>query len=388
MRRPLAATPIVLVLTLALASCGGSGADQGREDALASLEQATAASSLQTEMGQLVAQLASNPEPAQRRQLQRRLRTLDAKAAALVSGADARYSVNLASVNGSGAAGTATLAESGGKIALSGSVNGMAPGRAHPVALHALSPAEGSSVCPPGGAAAGPDRQLSGTEAQDFYGPPVVNFSEASGPALASAREAGAAPPLTARTLVISGGGGGGTNGFDAGLPIACGVPEADVAAGARDADAETIAAINDARGALFDLAAAAANPTSSRGKQARSNAERRLKQANQRLGGAIQMAVTGLKDSGDLSNEEQAKIDQASKDLEAAKTTIDNGFTRFDKLVAQEEAAAAEREAQRQAAQQATEAPSSPSPSTSSSSSPSPAPSGGGGGGPSVVIK
>ncbi len=385
MRRPLAATSTVLVLTLALASCGGSGGDQGRDDALASLEQATAASSLQTEMGQLVSQLANNPDPAQRRQLQRRLRTLDAKAAALVSGADARFSVDLASVNGSGAAGTATLAESGGTIALSGSVNGMAPGRAHPVALHALSPAEGSSVCPPAGAATGPDRQLSGTEAQDFYGPPVVNFSEASGPALSSAREAGAAPPLTARTLVVSG--GSGTKGFDAGLPIACGVPEADVSAGARDAYAETVAATNEARGALFDLAAAAGNPTSSRGKQARSSAERRLKQANKRIGGAIQMAVAGLKDSGDLSSEDQAKIDQASKDLEAAKTTIDDGFTRFDKLVAEEEAAAAEREAQRQAAQQAAQAPSSASPSTSSSS-PSPAPSGGGGGGPSVVIK
>lgn len=357
-----------------------SGGDEDRDQALAALDRATNAAALETEMGELITVLAKNPSEAKQRRIQRRLASLDSRAAELLADAEATFNVELAPVNGSGVSGSATLAEADGELALDASLDGLTDGQAHHVSLHALGEGAGSSVCPPADAEAGGDKVLSADEAADFYGPEVIDFGEASDPEVLSAGEAAEASPVTVRALVVSG--GKGKNGFDPEMPVACGVPAAAAGGGDATGEAATVLATNELRGAAADLAAGASDLSSRRSRRAQARAEKRIQQVNRDLQQGVAQAQETLERSGDVTADDQQTIDAALTELDDAATTFDEGFVALETTVEELEAEAAERARQRREAQQAALAPSEPSAPSAPAPAPAPAP------GPSVVIE
>jgi len=309
------------LLGAALLSACGSSEDEAeaegtRDAALASLELTTEATSLEADMARLVTKLSDDPSDAERRRLEQRLADLEERAADLIASADAEstFDVELEPINGSGAKGTMTLVDAGGEVAIEGSMEGMTEGESHPLAIHALKRDAGSSVCPPADAVAGADDVLDASEAADFYGPPALDFDavQADGVevAISSAGKAGGAPPLTARTVVVSGGEAG--KDYDEKLPIACGVPA--VAPAEETATADAVAATEETRAAALDVSFVVANPTAKLAPAARKRAEQRLKDANGRLKDAIEQTEVELEGSGEVSEDESAELGRPSR--------------------------------------------------------------------------
>lgn len=368
-----------LPCALIVAGCSASGGDGGGEQARASLELAAEAAGLEAETGRLVASLAGDPSDAERQAVRRQLSELDAEAAALISSAeaDSRYTVELEPVNASGASGTATLVEAGGEVGIEGSLEGGASGE-HAVSINGLPGRKGASVCPPGDAASGADQQLSGSEAEDFYGRAIVELgsfrSDFSGTGPAKS-----ADPLSSRAVVISG--GKGKSGFEADLPIACGLP---VAGGASPSE-QVVAGVNETRGALSDLSQATRDLASDRARGAQARASRRLARANRRLREAASAAASELDSGGELSADDQAAVDTAVAELDASESAREQALDKLEQLIAAQLAAKAERERQRA---EAIAAAAEPEPAAPPPSAPAPAPAPAPSQGPSVVIE
>jgi len=358
--RSLWATPVVSLVLSALALAAGCGSSEGsRDDALASLQLTTEAASLQSEMGKLVGDLSTNPSAGEKRAAQQRLASLDSQAADLIASAEAdgTYDLELRPLNGSGAVGVATLVENEGRVAIDGGFDGLPVRSDHPVTIHALKEGQGASVCPPPNADTGSDRILSASEAEDFYGRPAVRLGAVQGGSkqarLSASREADSSPPLSARALVLSGGPGLG-GGFDASLPVACGIPVVSQAPEEATSSTEVVAALNETRSAGVELTDVARNPGTKRAARARRSAATRLDAAGQRLQAANAKATAQLKEEegSDLSAEDRQAVNRADAAINGAQAVVGQGFREFDTKVAHEERARQRREAQRRVAQ------------------------------------
>ncbi len=375
--RGLALAAVIAASMIAL-GCGSDDEDADRrERALSSLKLATEASRLEGETGELVRKLADDPSAQERRRLQRRLTELDRQAEKLMAraGVEPTYEVDLQPVNASGASGKARLVQAGSRLAVDGKVTGAAGDGPHQVAIHALSAAEGASVCPPAEAATGADRHLSDSEAADFYGAAKVRFAAVEGAKLESARKDAGAAPLTARALVITGGKGKG--GFDRRLPIACGVPvPAATSAGRRPtASDEIVAGAAETRAAGVDLAVVAANPTSKPAARARARIETRFKRADARLGRAIDLIGDELKGEGDLAVEDRRALQESQTIVDASEKVHQAALLEFERFVIEQKRAQERRTAQRRKAQEQAQAAPAPTPAPSPTPAPTPAP-------------
>lgn len=349
-----------------IAGCG-SGED-GRDEALASLQLVTEAGSLQSEMGELVADLDSDPSARQRNAAQQRLAAIDREAAELIASAeaDATYEVELRPVNRSDVVGVATLVESDGRVAIDGEVEDLGGGGGHRVTVNALPRSLGASVCPPNNAAMGRDGVLSASEAEDFYGRPAISLGQANGGpgqgSLSASRAAGEAPPLTARAVVLSG--GRAEKGYESDLPVACGIPTVavDAAGGPPEeaiASTEIAVALDETRAAGVELAEVIRDPTTRTAARARRSASRRLGAANQRLHAAAAVAEAQLEEEGAASggeSDERQAVDGANATLDASKAVVVGGFRKLRSRVDRERREEQRRKAQRKAAQKARE--------------------------------
>ena len=345
-KRGLALAPLAFAAALTLAACGGSdsaestdSAEDPRDAALASLELTTEAASLDADMAKLVDKLGDEPSAEEREDLAAELERLQQRAAKLVASADAEstFEVELEPIAGSKAAGEATLVEAEGEIALDGSVDSAA--KKQTLAVHAFGAGEGASVCPPDDAASGSDEALDGSEAEDFYGPAEVDLGTAESGDVATAQNAGKAPPLTARALVLAGG--------DA--PLACGVPEAEVDVNERTATAETVAATEELQGAALSVVVVLAEPTSDRAQIALDDAGERVESASEHLADSVEIVMTELE--GDIEAADQEQIDVTLEALEASDETFASGFEGLQVFIDAELVAQKEREEQREAA-------------------------------------
>lgn len=100
--------------------------------------------------------------------------------------------------------------------------------------------------------------------------------------------------PLGARALVVTG--GEGSNGYDEQLPIACGIPTADVPASSRSAQTEALAATNEIQ--------------------------------------ASALQVQELADSGEIDSAQQQQIDQALEQLDGTDQQIAQGIDNLQALI------------------------------------------------------
>lgn len=348
---------VICALTVPLAAgCGSSGEDP-RDEALASLRLTTEAASLQSEMGKLVGGLSSDPSAAERRLAQRQLASLDREAVRLIASAaaDSTYEVELLPLNGSRAIGVATLVEGEGKVAIKGDFKGVAAGGDHGVAIHALGPGQGRSVCPPRNAAVGSDRTLSATEAEDFYGRPAVRLGSVPGGApeasLSASRPAGGSPPLDVRVLVLS---GGVYQSYRGDAPVACGVPTIARGVAAATASTELVTAVNQTRAAGVELSAVVRNPTSGRAAVASHRAVGRLDAATSHLRTANKIAIEQLEENGGVTAEVRQTVTRADAALGGSQAVVRGGFRTLRESVARERSEKRRRLAQRRAGQEA----------------------------------
>ena len=355
--RAVAAIAICALAVLAAGGCGSSG-DDAREEALDSLRLTTEAAALQSEMGKLAGGLSSDPSAAERRSSQRRLASLDREAAELIASAAAEstYEVELRPMNGSGALGVATLVEDEGKIAIDGNFRGIAGGGDHGVAIHALRPGQGRSVCPPGNAAAGSDRILSAAEAEDFYGRPAVRLGSVSGgdrqAQLTASRPAAGSPPLNVRVLVLSGGSFQG--GYKGDVPVACGVPTIAQEEAVATSSTELATAVTQTRAAGVELSAVARDPATARAGLASHRAVGRLDAAASHLRAANELAVKQAEASGGVTAEVRQAAGRADAAVGGSQVAVRHGFDKLRRRVTRERREKRRREAQRRAAQEA----------------------------------
>jgi len=163
----------------------------------------------------------------------------------------------------------------------------------------------------------------------------------------------GESPPLDARTLVLSGGERG--SGFQADMPVACGVPVIQVTPGGADPTTEIVAAISGTRAAGVDLGTVVRDPTTRRAARARRSAAGRLRVAGQRLHSASALA-TGQLEQADASSGDRRMADRATSELDGAQAVVRKGFRELRAELARECLAQGRREAQRRAAQVAAE--------------------------------
>jgi hypothetical protein len=302
--------------------------------------------------------LGGDPSPAQQAAAKRHLRVLDGEAAHLiaVAGTESTYEVDLRPLNGSGAVGSATLVESEGKVGMRGTFSGLSTGAEHAIAIHALPPGQGRSVCPPRNAAAGSDHVLSAPEAEDFYGRPAVGLGSVPGGdsrhSASYSAPAGGSPPLDVRALVISGGSSNGASGAD--LPIACGVPAVAEARAGVSSSTELVAGVNQTRAAGVEIAAVVGDPTSATAAAARREAAARLNSAADHLGVANHIAVQELREAGEVSAEDRQAAARAKAALGGSQVVVSGGFAKLEKEVARERREERRRLAQRRVAQEA----------------------------------
>ena len=347
---------VVCVLAVAATGCGSSG-DDSRDEALESLRLTTEAAGLQSEMGKLVGSLGGDPSPAQRVAVRRRLASLDREAADLIAaaGADSTYEVDLRPLNGARAAGTATLVESDGRVAMRGTFGGLAAGGEHPVTIHALAPGQGRSVCPPRNAAAGSDHVLSAAEGEDFYGRPAVNLGSIPGGgsrrSLSFTQPAAGSPPLDVRVLVLSGGLSEGA--YRADLPVSCGVPTL-AESPAPSSSTELVAAVNQTRAAGIEIASVVRDPTSPAAAVARHGAATHLDSAAGHLGVANHIAVQELREAGEVSAEDRQAAARAAAAVGGSRAVVRGGFAKLGEDVASERREERRRLVQRRGAQEA----------------------------------
>ncbi|MGH2940703.1 MAG: hypothetical protein ACRDPE_21585 [Solirubrobacterales bacterium] len=343
----------------ALTGCGSSSSSGGgdsQEAALASLRLNSEAARLQGEMGKLVGSLGADPAPARQTTVRRRLVVLDREAAELIATAagESTYEVALRPLNGGRSVGTATLVESGGKVAMRGTLRGLGDGE-HPVAIYALGPGEGRSVCPPADAAAGADGVLSAREAAAFYGRPAVRLGSVGGGAAETVSFSGAArrsPPLDVRVLVV--GGGPVEGGYRSDLPVACGVPLVAKATAARSSAGELVTAVTQTRAAGVEIAAVVGDPTAPRATAARTRAETHLDAAAGHLAVANHIAIHELRAGGDVSSEDRRAAAGAMAAAGSSQAAVQGGLAKLKARVARERHEEGRRLAQRHAAQQA----------------------------------
>lgn len=360
---PCAALAVCVLGLTAIAGCGsssssGSGSDgDAQEAALASLRLNTEAATLQSEMGKLVGSLGAHPSRARQAAVRGQLAVLDREAAALISAAaaDSTYEVRLRPLNGAAVVGTATLVESGGKVALRGTLRGLSDG-AHPVAIDALGASEGRSVCPPANAAAGPDGVLSGHEATAFYGRPAVSLGSVEGDSskqdLSFSGPARRSPPLDVRVVVV--GGGPSRGGYRATLPVACGVPV--VAGGGASASpaGELVAAVTQTRAAGVEIASLVGDPVAATATAARARAEAHLDAANGQLAVANHLAIRELRSAGEVSAKDRHAVAGAVAAVGSSHAAVHGGMTKLKAEVSREQQEERRRLAQRQVAQKA----------------------------------
>jgi hypothetical protein len=344
----------------AVVGCGSSssaGTGDSQEAALASLRLNSEAARLQGEMGELVGSLGADPSPAVQAMVRRRLVALDREAAELIASAeaDSTYEVALRPLNGARTVGTDTLVESAGKVAMHGTIRGLGEGE-HPVAIYALGPGEGRSVCPPGDAAAGGDRILSAREAASFYGRPAVDLGSVegggSGEEVSFGAPARRSPPLDVRVVVVSGGPAGG--GYRSDLPIACGVPTVAKAAAAPSSSGELVSAVTQTRAAGVEIASVVGNPTTPTATAARARAERHLYAAAGHLAAANHVAIHELRAAGEVSAADRRAVAGAMAAAAGSHAAVQSGLAKLRAQVTRERQEERRRLAQRRAAQQA----------------------------------
>lgn len=351
---------VIAICALALLAVSGCGSteEDAREEALDSLRLSAEAAGLQSEMGRLAGGLGGDPSAAERRSTQRRLASLDREAAELIvsAAADSTYEVELRPMNGSEALGVATLVEDEGKIAIDGNFRGIVGDGDHGVAVHALRPGQGRSVCPPGNAAAGGDRVLSAAEAEDFYGRPAVRLGSVPGgdrqAELTSSRPAGGSPPLNVRVLVLSGGSFQG--GYKGDVPVACGVPTIAQGDAVATSSTELATAVTQTRAAGVELSAVARDPATARAGLTSRRAVGRLDAAASHLRTANELAVQEAESNGGTTAEVRQAANRADAAVGGSRVVVRRGFDKLRKRVARERREKRRRLAQRRSAQEA----------------------------------